>query len=312
MGLSSPFSTLNDRVPAKIRARYRLRRIGWTFACIHTDVMKPHRRSIPSIVYPILLAAGVVGIVVTRREGESGARKLPEDLTGTLQKEVAAEQNPELDRFYQAFGYGPAWSARRPELVNTLMTADRHGLKPTDYLKAQSDVGLTKALMQYAGDLRYGRSNTGIYDKTERIPLGELALTVARDAAGLDAALRKLDPPFAEFRRLEGALPSATPEEHMRIESTMEQWRWMPRSFPNGAIVVNIPEFRLRAYDPDNNVALEMKTIVGLVRHQTPLFTADLKHVVFGAYWNGPTSILQNEIIPDILKDRGYLQRNDY
>ncbi len=274
--------------------------------------MKPHRRSLPAIVYPILLAVGVAGVVVTRREEEPGARKLPEDLTGTLQKEVSAEQNPELGRFYQAFGYGPAWRDRRAEVVNALMTAGEHGLKPADYLKSQTDVALTKALMQYASDLRYGRANPGTYGEPDRAPLGELALAVVRDPAGLDAGLRKLDPPFAEFRRLEAALPMAAPDQRARMEQTLEQWRWLPREFPNGAIVVNVPEFRLRVFDETNKVALEMKTIVGLVKHQTPLFTADLKHVVFGPYWNVPTSILKNEIVPDIVKDRSYLVRNDY
>ena len=231
--------------------------------------MKPHRRSIPAIVYPILLAAGVVGVVVTRREDGSGARNLPEDLTGTLQKEVAAEQNPELDRFYQAFRYAPAWRERRTEIVGAMMSASSRGLTPGAYLKPQegvafSDVALSKALVQYVGDLRYGRSNPGIYDASARTPLGELALNVARDPAGLDAGLRKLDPPFAEFQRLQAALPTATAEDRPRIEQAMEEWRWLPHSFPHGAIVVNVPEFRLRAYDENNNVALEMKTAVGL------------------------------------------------
>jgi murein L,D-transpeptidase YcbB/YkuD len=167
-------------------------------------------------------------------------------------------------------------------------------------------------LMQYAGDLRFGHANPGTYEKGPRAPLGELALSVAQDPAGIEAGLSKLDPPFAEYQRLKVALPYATPEERSRLEQTMERWRWLPRSFEHGAIVVNVPEFRLRAYDETNQVAVEMRTIVGQVKHQTPLFTAELKYVVFGPYWNVPASILANEIIPDIEKDRTYLARNEY
>ncbi|MEO5922974.1 MAG: L,D-transpeptidase family protein [Bryobacteraceae bacterium] len=274
--------------------------------------MKPHRRSIPAIVYPILLAAGVVGEIATRRYQEAGAGKLPEDLTGTLQKEVAAENNPALDRFYRQSGYAPVWQHRRPEVVTALLGSTNRGLKPGDYFTSQSDIALTKGLMQYAADLRFGHANPGLYGKPDRTALGDLAWSVAHDPAGVESGLDKLDPPFAEYRRLKEALGRVGPEERARIEQTMERWRWLPRNFPNGAILVNVPEYRLRAYDQNNNVALEMKTIVGQVKHQTPLFTGDIKYLVFGPYWNVPASILKNEIVPDIVKDRAYLDKNDY
>jgi murein L,D-transpeptidase YcbB/YkuD len=263
-------------------------------------------------VYPILLAAGVVGLVLTRRPGEAGAGKLPESLTGSLKAEVTAANDPELDRFYQTSGYSPVWRDRRPEIVGALMAAASRGLKPADYMKAQSDISLSQGLMRYAADVRYGLANPGIYDKGARTPLSELALAVARDPAGVEAGLRKLEPPFTEYKRLQAALPGASAEDRSRIEQTMERWRWLPRSLPSGAIIVNVPEYRLRILDPEYNVALEMKTVVGLVKHQTPLFKADLKYVVFGPYWNVPASIQENEIVPDVEKDRTYLQRNAY
>jgi murein L,D-transpeptidase YcbB/YkuD len=278
--------------------------------------MKPLRRSIPTIVYPILLAAGVAGILLTRRDEETGPGKLPEDSSGrqqeTLQAEVAAAQDPELDRFYQAAGYAPVWQDRRPEVIAALMAAADRGLKPADYLQAQTDVGLTRGLMQYAAHARYGRANPGTYDRAARIPMGELALTITHDPVGLEAGLRKLDPPFAEYKRLQAALTTASPENRLRIEQTMERWRWLPRSFPNGAILVNVPEYRLRAYDPSNNVVLDMRVVVGKTKQPTPLFTADLKYLIFAPYWNVPASIQAHEIIHDIEKNRKYLANNAY
>ncbi len=274
--------------------------------------MKPHRRSLPKVAYPILLAAGVVGFVAILREKEADPGKLPEDLTGTLQKEVAAQNDPALDRFYQRSHYSPIWQQRRPEVVAALMGSTNRGLKPSDYLKAQADVALTQGLMQYASDIRFGHTNPGIFGKPDRAALADMAWNVAHDPAGVENGLNKLDPPFAEYARLKEALARVGPEERARIEQTMERWRWLPRSFQRGAIIVNVPEFRLRAYDEKNNVALEMKTIVGQMKYQTPLFTGNIKYLVFGPYWNVPASILKNEIVPDVLKNRAYLNDNDY
>src|SRR4051812_14923363 len=144
--------------------------------------MKPHRRSIPTMLYPILLAAGAVSCIATRPEEEAGTGKLPEDFSHqqqeALRKEIAAAQDPELERFYQASGYRPLWQNRRPEIVGALMAAGDRGLKPADYLKAQSELGVTKALMQYVGDLRFGRTNPGTYSKQGHSNLSDLALAV--------------------------------------------------------------------------------------------------------------------------------------
>lgn len=247
-----------------------------------------------------------------RREEDAVPAKLPEDLTAGVKKALAGENDAELERFYQAARYTPVWKDRHDEVVAALKTAKDRGLRQEDYLLGETEVTLTKSLMRLAGDLRYGKANPGTYDKAERAPLGELAWTIAQDPAGVEAALRKLDPPFAEFQRLEAALAKAEPSDRLPLEQALEQWRWLPRSLPHGAILVNIPEFRLQAVDENARVVLEMPVIVGKVTNQTPLFTANLKYLVFGPYWNVPKSILEKELVPDITKNRSYLSRNAY
>lgn len=94
---------------------------------------------------------------------------------------------------------------------------------------------------------------------------------------------------------------------------TLERWRWAPHTFSQPPIVVNIPEFILRAYEGPGNVALTMPVVVGrALRTQTPVMEEDMKYVVFWPYWNVPPSILRGEIIPKIVKDPAYLQKNGY
>jgi murein L,D-transpeptidase YcbB/YkuD len=98
-----------------------------------------------------------------------------------------------------------------------------------------------------------------------------------------------------------------------QLQLALERWRWVPHSFNQPPIVVNIPEFVLRAYDEDQSVKLIMRVVVGgAMRTQTPVMEEEMKYVIFWPYWNVPTSVLRREIIPKIMKDRGYLQKDGF
>ena len=98
-----------------------------------------------------------------------------------------------------------------------------------------------------------------------------------------------------------------------QLELTLERWRWIQRSFAQPPIVVNIPEFRVRAYDSDMRVALSMKVIVGGAYHRkTPVFENEISSVIFRPYWNIPPSIQHNEIAPAMRRDSKYLEKHGY
>jgi murein L,D-transpeptidase YcbB/YkuD len=119
----------------------------------------------------------------------------------------------------------------------------------------------------------------------------------------------------------EGKLGPQTIEELNRpmsfrvrqLQLTLERWRWVPHDFDEPPIVVNIPEFVLRALDKQSKPAVTMRVVVGrAMRTETPVMEEDMKYVVFWPYWNVPPSILRNEIVPKIAKDPAYLQKNGY
>jgi L,D-transpeptidase YcbB len=98
-----------------------------------------------------------------------------------------------------------------------------------------------------------------------------------------------------------------------QLDDAMERWRWLPPSFPQPPVVVNIPEFVLRVFTTDGKVALRMKVVVGkAVRHQTPVFAKDMQYIVFRPYWNVPNSILRSEIVPAIAKNRNYIANKNF
>ena len=99
-----------------------------------------------------------------------------------------------------------------------------------------------------------------------------------------------------------------------QIELTLERWRWLP-AFETPPIVVNIPAFRLYAFrttEDHESDMLRMDVIVGrsFPETQTPVFMAQMKHVVFWPYWDVPDSIVQREMLPQIRAKPAFLTRN--
>lgn len=98
-----------------------------------------------------------------------------------------------------------------------------------------------------------------------------------------------------------------------QLQDALERYRWLSPEFAQPPIVVNIPEFILRAFGPDRSVGLRMNVVVGKsYRHQTPIFTDNMTYLVFRPYWNVPPSIQRSEIVPGIQKDRDYLAKKGF
>jgi L,D-transpeptidase YcbB len=97
-----------------------------------------------------------------------------------------------------------------------------------------------------------------------------------------------------------------------QIQLTLERWRWLPAQYGDAPIIVNIPEFRLRAYDKEFHVAVTMKVVVGKAYdHKTPIFMSNLRSVIFRPYWDIPISIVRSEIVPSLERDPDYLEKQD-
>jgi len=101
-------------------------------------------------------------------------------------------------------------------------------------------------------------------------------------------------------------------ERAAQIASNLERHRWLPRALGQRYIYVNVPAFRLDAYDSGQRV-LSMKVVVGAEYdgRSTPVFSDSMRWVVFRPYWRPTTHIMKTEIFPKIKKDTAYLARND-
>jgi len=108
-------------------------------------------------------------------------------------------------------------------------------------------------------------------------------------------------------------LNTPPPARIRQIRLTLERWRWIPHSFSEPPVVVNLPEYRLRAMNPDGTVSFYKNVIVGKAYgHHSPIFEKDIQYVVFRPYWEVTPSIQRNETVPHLLKDPNYISKYNF
>lgn len=95
-----------------------------------------------------------------------------------------------------------------------------------------------------------------------------------------------------------------------RILINMERMRWSPAT-PNGrTIMVNIPEFVLHVWNGDKK-DFDMPVVVGKEGKNTTMFSGKLDQIVFSPYWNLPNSIVREEILPAVAKNKDYISQKN-
>ncbi len=103
-----------------------------------------------------------------------------------------------------------------------------------------------------------------------------------------------------------------------QIDDSLERWRWLPDNYLNAPLMVNLPEFVVRGYasaTPGHKLDFTMEVVDGQVQggHETPVFTHDMKYVIFRPFWNVPISIIKKELGPHISRSGvGYLASKGY
>ena len=219
------------------------------------------------------------------------ARRLPQALREAAPRLPMYEGLRRALARYRALTGHPAWSARLPPLPARKLLAGQ----PWPGLPALAQ------RLEALGDLPAG---AGVADRLDETLVRALQAFQERHGLAPDGVLGA-----ATLRELE-VVPAARVRQ---IELAMERLRWTPLLQGPRMIVVNVPEFVLRAYDVSDNridVRLTMKVIVGkALRTRTPLLAEAMRAIEFSPYWNVPPSIARAETVPRLRRDPGYLER---
>jgi L,D-transpeptidase YcbB len=96
-------------------------------------------------------------------------------------------------------------------------------------------------------------------------------------------------------------------ERVLSLVINLERWRWLGKDVVDDKFVlVNIANYEVLAME-QGELALRLPAIVGKTYHATPVFSDRIRHIEFNPYWNVTPSIAQNEMLPKLKKNPGYL-----
>lgn len=154
-------------------------------------------------------------------------------------------------------------------------------------------IAVIKHRLQASGELD-GQDTTGVFDDALEAAVNKFEATHGHTPKGIitDTLVREMN------------VPAITIVEKILIN--MERMRWIPPVPEGRLIMVNIPEFMLHAWDGKNK-DFDMAVVVGKEGKSTTSFSGDLNQVVFSPYWNLPRSIIKEEVLPAMSRNKGYL-----
>lgn len=177
---------------------------------------------------------------------------------------------------------------------NPISTGSKVVYKKGDSASVLAEI---KKRLQSLGDLP-GGTITGEYDLTLEQAVREFQRRHGLKQDGV------IGPQF--FKAINVPLESRI--EQMLIN--MERMRWLPLPTKGTHVVANIPSFTLHVYEGEKEV-FNMPVVVGKAANRTVIFNDKLEYVVFSPFWNIPSSIVRNEILPAMKRNPDYLDRNN-
>jgi len=87
-----------------------------------------------------------------------------------------------------------------------------------------------------------------------------------------------------------------------QIRLNLDRIKWLNERDSKRHIMINIPAFTL-FFEENKRLRQKMKVITGTRKNPTPIFSNTVQTIVLNPHWNVPKSIIQKEMIPDLLKN---------
>jgi murein L,D-transpeptidase YcbB/YkuD len=264
-----------------------------------------------------------------------------------LRKDANADDLAALKAFYAARTGAPLWmtdmgfSKRGQAALFEIEKADDWGLDAKAFAlppagalpegeeaEALAEIKLDLAILKYARFARGGRFNpselSDAFDQKPPLLDPEVVLTEIEAAEEPDAYLRSLHPKHEQFVRLhqallkvrgegeDGAKGASSEQDIRRIIINMERWRWMPEDLGPLYVWINVPAFELYVVKDGKTIYAD-KTQVGTIAHPTPVFSADMKTIVFNPEWIAPRTVLVESLLPALRrKNYGILTKHGF
>ena len=255
-----------------------------------------------------------------------------------LRKDANADDLAALEAFYAARS-APLWitemgfSAKAQAALFEIEKAGDWGLDATAFelplrascrrsveAQALAEIKLNLAILKYARSARGGRFTpstiSSLFD--QRPPLRDPKIGLGRDRGRRCArtpicnrCIRSTSNSRGCARRCSRRAArngrgrqAARRRLHIkRLIINMERWRWMPEDLGSLHVWNNSPEFMLYVVKDGKRIFAD-KILVGTIGYATPVFTADMKTIVFNPDWIAPPTVVKENILPHLQSKR--------
>ncbi|MEE4113659.1 MAG: L,D-transpeptidase family protein [Desulfobacteraceae bacterium] len=173
-------------------------------------------------------------------------------------------------------------------------------------------------VLDVSNTLRPGDSSSSVGELRRRLAVsGDVGpMGVDEDSHVFDAALTSAVRRFQQRNGLQadgiagpntiGMLNVPVEQRIRQVVVNLERWRWLPHDLGARYIIVNTADFNLKAVE-NGDVAFQMRVVVGRPARRSPVFSAAMTYLVVNPYWNVPTSIAVEDILPALQKNVAYL-----
>nr|WP_314445991.1 L,D-transpeptidase family protein [uncultured Sphingomonas sp.] len=229
--------------------------------------------------------------------------------------------------------FRPGSQGAAAELLRLAATAQADGLDPRRYRTsdlprlvraaesgnpqaiARADRALSDLFVRYAQDLRRAPNVGIIYvdgDLRPQAPSAAALLTAASASPDVAAYMRDMGwmhPYYAQLRR---QLTDGRPDPATRalVSTNMMRVRSLPAS--GRYVMVNVAAQRL--FMVENNQTVDMmRVVVGKPVYPTPMMAANIRYTSLRPYWNVPSDLAAERIVPNVIKGgTPYLRAKGY
>ena len=181
----------------------------------------------------------------------------------------------------------------------------------TDRIFTDAAIAYCKDLFQGKGIqqwMMYDEISSKYENQDNIFLLSKLADT--QSAEDLSLFLNSLEPKDTAYavikNEFQNRKDSLSPLQEKQLSVSLNFQRWLHHFKFRKWIVVNIPSATLTYYEYDS-IKLKMKVVVGKPSTKTPRFAAHCNGIILYPYWNVPTSIALNELLPKFKRNPSYV-----
>lgn len=103
------------------------------------------------------------------------------------------------------------------------------------------------------------------------------------------------------------ALNFTKEQRKQQIIANLERWRWFSKPFDENYVLINIPDYSLHVIEK-GEIVMTKRIVVGKNKRKTPILNSVLQTIVFNPTWTVPPTILKEDLIPEMLKNRNAMK----